>query len=167
MHRIAVLFIAITFLALVLAAGPAVANDRIRLETPIPLAEGHDINDEILSHCGIQEEFTRRLTRELRRVAVAEPAPIADMAGRVLKVEIVDALWAGNWFIEHDQTIRVRGTLYQDGDHVAAFDGIMMGRGGGLTSGCFQMNSSFGALTWYIRRWLRNPVDGARIGMGG
>lgn len=162
MHRIAA-----PLLALALVAGPALGNDRIRLETPIPLAEGHDIADEIIDHCGIPEHFTQFLTRELRRVAVAEPGPITDMHGRVLKVEIVDALWSGNWFIEHDQTIRVRGSLYQDGEHQASFNGVMMGRGGGLTSGCYQMKSYFGALSWHIRRWLRNPVDGARIGQGG
>lgn len=164
MHRIAALSLLLAFAATAL---PAVADDKIRLQVPIPFVEDHDIDDEIISHCGIQEDFTRRLTRELRKVAVAEQAPITDMAGQVLKVEIVDALWAGNWFIEHDQTIRVRGTLYRDGEHEAAFNGVIMGRGGGLTSGCYQMNSYFGAMTWHIRRWLRNPVDGARIGQGG
>ena len=154
-------------LVLALAAGPGLAQDKIRLEVPIPLAEGHDIDDEIISHCGVPEDFTRRLTRELRRVAVPEQAPITDMSGRVLKVEIVDAVWTGNWFIEHDQTIRVRGTLYQDGEHEAAFNGVISGRGGGFSSACYQMKSYFDAMTWHIRRWLKNPVDGARIGQGG
>ena len=164
MHRIAVLSVLLAFAATAL---PALADDKIRLQVPIPFVEDHDIDDEIISHCGIQEDFTRRLSRELRKVAVAEQAPITDMTGQVLKVEIVDALWAGNWFIEHDQTIRVRGTLYRDGEHQAGFNGVIMGRGGSLSSGCYQMKSYFGAMTWHIRRWLRNPVDGARIGQGG
>ena len=161
MHRIAAFA-----LALVFTAGSAVASDRLRLETPIPFVEGHDIEDEIISHCGIQEDFTSALVRELRRVANAEQAPITDMGGRVLKVEIVDAVWMGNWFVGQDQTIRVRGTLYQDGEHLAAFDGVMSGRESGLPqSACYSMKMRFRALTWYIKRWLRNPVDGAQIGL--
>lgn len=161
MHRIAT-----CFLALACIAAPALGNDRIRLETPVPFVEGHDIEDEIISHCGIQEDFTSALVRELRRVANPEPAPIEDMAGRVLKVEIVDAVWGGNWFIGQDQTIRVRGALYQDGERLAGFEGIMSGREAGLPqSGCYSMKTRFRALTWYIKRWLRDPVDGARIGL--
>lgn len=153
--------------ALAMLPALAQASAKIRLEVPVPVREGAAIDPEILEHCGIQEEFTRRLTRELRKVAVAEPGPLADMQGRVLKVEIVDAIWGGNWFIEHIQTLRVRGALYEDGTRLAGFNGVMAGRGGGLTSGCFQMNSNFGAMTWHIKRWLRNPVDGATIGQGG
>ncbi|MCD9030028.1 hypothetical protein LDO26_17705 [Luteimonas sp. BDR2-5] len=152
---------------LALTVLPAAADDRIRLVVPIPVADGADIDPEITDHCGVPAEFTKRLTRELRKVAVPVEAPLDDMHGRVLKVEIVDAVWGGNWFIEHNQTIRVRGVLTRDGAHEAAFNGVMVTRGGGLSSGCYQMNSNFGAMTWYIRRWLRNPVDGARIGMGG
>jgi hypothetical protein len=154
----------LALLVLVLAALPLQAQDRIRLEVPVPVVEGADIDPEILEHCEVPANFTSALVRELRKVADPAPAPLADMRGRVLRVEIVDALWGGNWFIEHTQTLRVRGVLYQDGERVAGFNGVMQGTGGGMTSGCFQMNSNFRALTWHIKRWLRNPVDGARIG---
>ena len=146
------------------AATPALARDKVRLPVPVPVVEGADIDPEILDHCAVAENFTQGLVRELRKVAVPEQAPLTDMDGRVLRVEIVDALWGGNWFIEHTQTLRVRGALYQDGERVAGFNGVMQVTGGGMTSGCFQMNSSFRALTWHIKRWLANPVDGARIG---
>lgn len=161
LHRIAACLIAFACFS-----ASAAASERIRLETPVPFVEGHEIEDEIVSHCGIQEDFTSALVRELRKVADAEPAPIDDMAGRVLKVEIVDAVWGGNWFIGQDQTIRVRGALYQDGERLAGFEGIMSGRESGLPqSGCYSMKMRFRALTWYIKRWLRDPVDGARIGL--
>lgn len=147
-----------------LGASPAAASDMIRLQVPVPVVEGADIDAEILVHCEVPGNFTAALVRELRKVAVPAQAPLADMHGRVLKVEIVDALWGGNWFIEHTQTLRVRGVLYQDGARLAGFNGVMQGRGGGLTSGCFQMNANFRALTWHIKRWLADPVDGARIG---
>ncbi len=148
-------------------SGHAVAADKIRLEVPVPLVAGADIDAEILEHCDIAGNFNTALVRELRKVAEPAQAPLADMQGRVLRVEIVDAIWGGNWFIEHTQTLRVRGALYEDGTRVSGFNGVMQGRGGGLTSGCFQMNANFRALTWHIKRWLRNPVDGARIGQGG
>ena len=145
----------------------ALAADRIRLQVPVTVVDGADIDAEILDNCDVAGNFNTALIRELRKVAEPAQAPLADMHGRVLKVEIVDAIWGGNWFIEHTQTLRVRGALYQDGTRISGFNGVMQGRGGGLTSGCFQMNSNFRALTWHIKRWLRNPVDGARIGQGG
>lgn len=154
-------------LALLLAAPLLQAKDMIRLEVPVKVVEGADIDAEIIEHCGVVTHFNDALVNELRKVAVPAPAPLADMQGRVLRVEVVDALWGGNWFIEHDQTLRIRGALYQDGTRVAGFNGVMAGRGGGGTSGCFQMNAKFRALTWHIKRWLRDPVDGARIGQGG
>lgn len=156
-----------TLLACALAA-PALAGDgRIRLQVPVEVVAGADIDPEIIEHCGVVTHFNDALVRELRKVAVPAQAPLADMRGRVLKVEIVDALWGGNWFIEHDQTLRIRGALYEDGRRLAGFNGVMAGRGGGGTSGCFQMNAQFRALTWHVKRWLRKPVDGARIGQGG
>lgn len=159
-------------LACLLAAGglcttSAYAADRIRLAVPVPVVAGADIDAEILENCDVAGNFNTALIRELRKVAEPAQTPLADMHGRVLEVEIVDAIWGGNWFIEHTQTLRVRGALYQDGTRVSGFNGVMQGRGGGLTSGCFQMNANFRALTWHIKRWLRNPVDGARIGQGG
>ena len=159
-------------LACLLAAGASISSDasaadRIRLQVPVTVVDGADIDAEILDNCDVAGNFNTALIRELRKVAEPAQAPLADMHGRVLKVEIVDAIWGGNWFIEHTQTLRVRGALYQDGTRVSGFNGVMQGRGGGLTSGCFQMNSNFRALTWHIKRWLRNPVDGARIGQGG
>jgi len=47
MHRIAALFLL-----------PALADDRIRLQAPIPLVEDHDIDDQIISHCGIHAGFS-------------------------------------------------------------------------------------------------------------
>ncbi|KLI98088.1 hypothetical protein [Luteimonas sp. FCS-9] len=146
---------------------PAQARDRLRLQVPVPVVAGADIDAELLERCDIAGNFTSALVRELRKVAEPAQAPLADMRGQVLRVEIVDALWSGNWFIEHTQTLRVRGALYEDGVRVAGFNGVMQGRGGSMTSGCFQMNASFRALTWHIKRWLRDPVDGARIGQGG
>ena len=159
-------------LTCLLAAGASISSDasaadRIRLQVPVTVVDGADIDAEILDNCDVAGNFNTALIRELRKVAEPAQAPLADMHGRVLKVEIVDAIWGGNWFIEHTQTLRVRGALYQDGTRVSGFNGVMQGRGGGLTSGCFQMNSNFRALTWHIKRWLRNPVDGARIGQGG
>jgi len=159
-------------LTCLLAAGASISSDasaadRIRLQVPVTVVDGADIDAEILDNCDVAGNFNTALIRELRKVAEPAQAPLADMHGRVLKVEIIDAIWGGNWFIEHTQTLRVRGALYQDGTRVSGFNGVMQGRGGGLTSGCFQMNSNFRALTWHIKRWLRNPVDGARIGQGG
>lgn len=148
-------------------AGTAISAEKIRLEVPVPVVAGADIDAEILDNCDIAGNFNAALIRELRKVAEPAQTPLADMHGRVLKVEIVDAIWGGNWFIEHTQTLRVRGALYEDGTRVSGFNGVMQGRGGGMTSGCFQMNANFRALTWHIKRWLRNPVDGARIGQGG
>ena len=159
MARIALL------LAALLAAGPlAAAETPIRIQNPIPFTDGRRIDPEMIESCDIQQKFTDAVVREMKGRIVAVPAPLSTAQGRALKLEIVDSDWSGNWFIGHLQVIRTRGTLYEDGRKVAGFEGMRQVSGGDLTSGCFNLNATFRAAAYDIRRWLKKPVDGARIG---
>ena len=150
-------------LLLLFAAGIASAEEQIRIQDPIPLVDGRRIDPEIIQSCDIQRSFTDSLVREMRGRIVAVPGPLDTSKGRALKIEIDDADWSGNWFIGHVQLIQTRGTLYEDGKEVASFTGVRNIRGD-LTTGCYNMKVGFRAHAWDIKRWLKKPVDGARIG---
>lgn len=145
-------------------AGAASAEEPLKIPNPVPLVPGSDVSDEMLQSCDIRRYFGEWLQRELSK---SNPQPVSGRLdtskGRVLDVEIVDAMWAGNWFIGHQQWIKVRGTLYEDGKKVASFKGERNGRGD-LTTGCFNLRSLFGAMSHDIRKWLKKPQDGAKIG---
>lgn len=154
----------ILLVSLLLVALPALAEQPLKIPNPVPLAAGSDVSDEMLQSCDIRQYFGEWLQRELRK---SDPQPVSGpldtSKGRALQVEIVDAMWAGNWFTGHQQWIKVRGTLYEDGRKVASFKGERNGRGD-LTTGCFNLRSLFGAMSYDIRKWLKKPQDGARIG---
>jgi hypothetical protein len=149
---------------LLIVSGTVAAEEPIRIQDPIPFTDGKRIDPEMIESCDIQRKFTDAVVREMKGRIVAAPGPLSTAQGRALKLEIVDSDWSGNWFIGHLQVIKTRGTLYEDGRKVAGFEGMRQVSGGDLTSGCFNLNATFRAAAWDIKRWLKKPVDGARIG---
>ncbi len=140
------------------AAGP------LYIPASIPFAEGADIDQAMIADCPLQQDFAQTLARSLKAF---DPQPVsgtvdAKRKGRVLAVEIVDLSNSGNGFIGYQTYIRLKGTLYQDGKKVASFfDKATMP--GDLTTVCRQLRVSLRAEAYYIRKWMENPVDGAKL----
>ena len=87
--------------------------------------------------------------------------------GRVLKLELVEALTMGNAFIGHHKYTKVRGTLYENGAVVADFRGRTNSMGGfaiGYKGSCSVLGRTVKALSKDIAAWLKSPVDDARLG---
>ena len=152
-------------LAFSLATGAVAAADGpLYLDSKLPVADDAGFSKELLADCPLQEEFSLTLQRNLRR----EGARFADGAvptakGRSLKVELVDASISGNGFIGHQQYMRLRGTLFQDGKKVAAFSDRAQFQDSGLTTACFEIRAALKAEAYYIGRWVRSPVDGQEL----
>ncbi len=140
------------------AAGP------LYIPASIPFAEGADIDPTMIADCPLQQDFAQTLARSLKSF---DPQPVPGKLdtrrkGRVLSVEIVDLSNSGNGFIGYQTYIRLKGTLYQDGKKVASFfDKANMP--GDLTTVCRQLRVSLRAEAYYIRKWMENPVDGAKL----
>lgn len=153
-------------LGLLLASATASASDGpLYIASSIPFAADADVNPELVADCPLQKDFADTLQRSLRGFGAQQVSGPLDTArkGRVLQVEIVDLSNSGNGFIGHQTYIRLRGTLYQDGRKLASFFDKAQLSGGEFTSACFKVRSSLRGEAYYIRKWMENPVDGAKL----
>lgn len=153
-------------LALLLASGSALANP-VQLQRPVPYAEENDVSNAVKQECALGEhlaDFIKEYAQGPIEFTSGEP----DVAsGRVLKVEIVDAISMGNAFMGHQKSTRVRGALYQDGEKVASFRARRNSMGGafaGFKGSCSVLGRTIKVIGRDIGQWLNAPVDGANLG---
>lgn len=150
--------------AVLLACGNAAAEN-VQLRTPVPYAEDNDISDNIKTECAIGEQLAR-FVKDYSKVPV-ELTPSEPAGGRVLQLEIVDAVSMGNAFLGHQKFTKVRGTLLQDGTKVASFKArrnSMGGAFGGFKGSCSVLGRTVEAMGEDIATWLTDPRDGATLG---
>lgn len=150
----------------VLASGNVVAQT-VRMQSPVPFAEDNDISDAIKTECTIGQVLADAL-KASSKVPIELSAEVPDKAtGRVLQMEIVDAVSMGNAFMGHQKFTKVRGTLYQDGEKFAAFKARRNSMGGafaGFKGSCTVLNRTVKVLGEDIAGWLVAPRDGAALG---
>lgn len=154
--------------AVVLSAGLSgiAVAEPIRLQRPVPYAEDNDISDAIKTECRIGEQLADFI-KEYSPVPVelTDAAPGAD--GRVLQLEIVDAVSMGNAFLGHQKFTKVRGTLLENGVEVASFKARRNSMGGafaGFKGSCSVLGRTVEAMGEDIGEWLAAPKDGANLG---
>ena len=153
-------------LALVLASGSVLAGP-LQLQRPVQLAEDNDISQAVKQECALGEQladFIKEYAKEPVEFTEGEP----DISsGRVLKLEIVDAVSMGNAFMGHQKSTRVRGALYQDGEKVASFKARRNSMGGafaGFKGACSVLGRTVKVIGQDIGQWLQAPVDGVNLG---
>lgn len=150
----------------------ALSAQTVTMQRPVPYADDAEIASKVRSECiKLQDQladYTREYGAELHGIDVQlVPELASDGPGRVLLVEIDDAVSMGNAFIGHQKYSRVHGQLFEDGVPVASFKGRRNSMGGafaGYKGSCSVLGRTMKALGRDIAEWLSNPVDGARLG---
>jgi hypothetical protein len=146
------------------------AADPIRIPASVPYADAGEIAGNIRRECRINQQlsdYIAEYARE-RHLAIETVASTdAKMPGRVLVVEITDAVSRGNAFLGHHKATRVRGALYQDGERVGGFRGERDSMGGafaGFKGSCSVLGRTVKALGSDIAEWLAAPRADAELG---
>jgi hypothetical protein len=158
------------FLLIAFAAAPAFAQT-VQVQSSIPYAEDAEIGNKVRNECTqlntqlaeFTQEFGRENGIEVQLVETLDTAA----EGRVLQMEIVDAVSMGNAFIGHQKYSRVRGVLFENGEQIADFRGRRNSMGGafaGYKGSCSVLGRTVKALGKDIAQWLANPQDGAQLG---
>lgn len=148
----------------------ATAAEPVKVPDKVPYAENNDVAGKIKHECRINEQLSEYIVEYAEEHKVATKvvdATDATMPGRVLVVEITDAISRGNAFIGHRKATSVRGTLYQDGQKVASFVGERDSMGGafaGFKGSCSVLGRTVKALGSDIAEWLAKPTDDAQLG---
>lgn len=161
MHKLTIGLTA-TFVAL-LASSSAFAQG-VQMQKPVPYAADNDISDAIKSECKIGDEIADSI-KEHSTV----PISFGDAAGsgRVLQLEIIDAVSMGNAWLGHQKFAKVRGTLLDGGTKIASFKARRNSMGGafaGFKGSCSVLGRTAVVIGEDIAAWLAAPKDGATLG---
>ncbi len=152
------------------AASAAAASDKptIYVETKAAYTDESTIARGVLE-CGLPERQVKSLidagTGHGYNIVSNDEAANAKK-GRVLKINLVDAISSGNAFIGHHKVVKVRGVLFENGKEVGTFAGSRSSRGGfgaGFKGSCAVLERCVDALAEDVAAWLEKPTE-TRIG---
>lgn len=158
---------------LVLTASPALAQEavsKVVIADQAPYSNKDIVSSAIVSECDLPHRVIEQLNAGLAKngieaKTVAEPKP--DSGDNVLLVEIAAAESSGNAFMGHHKGVTVTGKLFQKGKQVATFvDTRVSGGGafGGYKGSCAVLGRCTVTIGEDIARWLKSPVNGAKLG---
>lgn len=158
-------------IAAALAAVPVLAPaQEVLVQRPVPYSEDADIASNIRNECKLQEQ----LPDYIRQFAAPKGIEVRfadeiDTAapGRVLQVEIRDALSMGNAWTGHRKSTSVRGRLFEDGELIGSFRGRRDSMGGafaGYKGSCSVLGRTVKTLGQDIAAFLAAPTMDAELG---
>jgi hypothetical protein len=148
----------------------AIAADPISLAKPVPFSEGAIIAQKIKNECSIQTQladFVAEYAKE-KGIEIAFSSEVnKEAAGRVLDLEIRDAISDGNPFIGHRKSTTVSGKLYDNGELIGNFVARRNSMGGafaGYKGSCSVLGRTVKVLGQDIAGWLTAPSKDAQLG---
>lgn len=159
-----------TGLLMLAAAGAQAASDTVIVQRPTPYAQDNDIADNIKQECKITEQLPDAVAEFAREKGITVqlvPQASESSAGRVLVLEISDALSGGNAFIGHQKSVTVKGRLYEGGKLLGDFRARRNSMGGafaGFKGSCSVLGRAVNAIGEDIAGWLTAPQSKSRLG---
>lgn len=146
------------------------AATAIKIHSVIPYKKGAVVSASIKNECKIQDQ----LSEFIHAYAVGEGVGVIRKGkvrkkskGKVLLVNITDAVSSGNAFIGHRKYTKIKGTLYNNGKKQGGFTAARTSGGGawaGFKGSCSVLGRTVQALGSDVSLWLKHPVDGAHLG---
>lgn len=152
------------------AADHPATSPAVNVATVVPYAPDAVIAGAVKRECHLGEKLSGFIKEygQDNGVAVTQVERAdASSAGRVLVLQISDAVADGNAFIGHHTYTTVKGKLYQDGAEVGNFVGrrnSMGGAFGGFKGNCSVLGRTVKALGEDIAGWLARPGKDGMLG---
>jgi len=157
--------------AIVLCGQTAVAQDgTVYVGKTAPYTDAAMIKANIVNECDLPAAQIKLLKEQAAAAGVTlveDESAVAANKGRVLQVEIFNALSQGNAFIGHGKQVTLKGKLLENGKEIGNFTavrGSMGGAFGGYKSSCAVLHRCQSTLAKDILAWLKNPAKDSRIG---
>lgn len=142
----------------------------IKVQSIIPYKKGAPIATNIKNECKINKQLSEFIEAYAlgENVGVVRKASLKRKSkGKVLLVNITNAVSSGNAFIGHRKYVSIKGTLYNNGKKQASFTGTRFSGGGmwaGFKGSCSVLGRTVKALGSDVSLWLKHPVDGVHLG---
>jgi len=128
------------------------------------------IDRAIVTECQLPQQQAELIEIAARRAGlniVRDEQAAKAGNGRVLQVEIVEAISSGNAFIGHRKMVVVKGRLFEDEKEIGSFQGRRSSMGGafaGFKGSCAVLGRCLETLAQDITMWMKYPSENARIG---
>lgn len=145
-------------------------SDTVYMSQTAPFSDAKIIGRAILDECQLpqhQAELIAQLAGAKGITVVRDDEAAKAAKGRVLQVEITNAVSSGNAFIGHRKQVSVKGRLFENGKEIGDFSGIRSSMGGAFAAykgSCSVLGRCAKTLAEDIVLWLKNPAKDSRIG---
>lgn len=146
------------------------ATTSVRVASVVPYDDEAKVAANIRQECPLGQQFSEFIAEygasqgmQVVRQDAVEPGS----EGRVLVVELTDAVSGGNAWIGHRKMTESRGTLYDNGEEVASFTARRFSGGGafaGFKGSCSVLGRTVQAMGRDVATWARLPTDGQHLG---
>lgn len=158
-------------LALIASCAASAAHaDTITVPRPVPWAADAEIAGKIQRECTLQTQLADFIQiyaqKQGQTIAFADKVD-ETTPGKVLILEIRDAVSEGNAFIGHHKSTSVRGRLIDNGQVIGSFRAKRNSMGGafaGYKGSCSVLGRTVKALGEDIAQWLSAPSLDAQLG---
>lgn len=140
------------------------------IDAEIPFQKGVAIQSSIKRECDIQKQLSEYIQKYAidRGIEVIRKEQVEkNIKGKVLLVNITNAVSLGNPWTGHRKYTSIKGILYNNGKEDSVFTATRTTKGGafsGFKGSCTVLNRTIKVLGSDVSRWLLHPVDGAHLG---
>lgn len=160
----------ISIILLSLISPLLLASNTVTMISNVPYSEDSRIKANIINECtalGTKlSSFAQQFGKKMG-VDIELKDSIDTTQGRVLQVEITDAMSRGNAFVGHSKYMDIEGTLWENGQEVASFTATRVSGGGFMGNykgSCSVLGRCSKALGKDVATWLKNPIDNTHLG---
>ena len=152
------------FVLTLCCAMTAVAQDsKIGIPRVVPIADNVDVSQAVRNECQLGEKVSSFLAESAPNVIVSDNPK----EGRYLRMEITEVVATGGGAWSGPKWMTVKGTLQENDKPIASFRAKRYSTGGafgGFKGTCSIIGRCTKAIAEDIAEWLKNPVDGAKLG---
>ena len=140
------------------------------INSVIPYQNEHAIQLNIRQECNLGQQLSEHIAAQAQERGIpVHRTPHVDSkgTGKVLIIEITNAISMGNAFIGHSKATSVQGNLYENGILKGSFTGGRRSMGGafaGFKGSCSVLGRTVKVLGEDISGWLQQPMNNAHLG---
>lgn len=159
------------FMVSMLLGIATVRAETITIPSFVEYAPGVDVTAAVRDECALQTKLPEWIVKYAKGMdIVMHEGNLDDVTGRVLRMEYTDVLGFGGGAWSGAKYATVTGELFEDGQLIGSFVAARMSGGGafgGFKGTCSILGRCVKVLGKDIARFLKNPVEGAKLGDAG
>jgi len=162
--------VAAALLGTCVQAGAIAQSSSVYMGQIVPYSDLERISSAIQAECQLPQRQAELIVSQANLAGITvvrDDEAVKASKGRILQVEIVNAISMGNAFTGHRKQVHIKGRLLEDGKEIGNFVGVRSSMGGafaGFKGSCVVLDRCLQTLAADVSRWLKNPVKDSRIG---